>query len=93
MHPEAREELRVRFKKTVLDIAACTGMTKTCREFGVAKSTFYEWKTRYDREGVKGLHRKKTGSLLQKSPRLLLPFSPILSSFYLRHFSRISWIY
>ena len=42
------------FKKTVLDIAACTGVKKTCHEFGVARSTFYEWKARYDREGVKG---------------------------------------
>ena len=51
--------LLLMFKKTVLDIAACTGVKKTCHEFGVARSTFYEWKARYDREGVKGLYRKK----------------------------------
>jgi transposase InsO family protein len=67
MHPEAREELRVRFKKVVLDIAAHVGVTKTCHEFGVARSTFYEWKTRYDREGVKGLYKKKPVPL--SSPR------------------------
>ena len=44
MHPEAREELRVRFKKTVLEIAAHIGVTKTSQEFAVARSTFYEWR-------------------------------------------------
>ncbi len=59
MHPEAREELRVRFKQTVLDIAEQTGVRKTCREFNVPKSTFYDWKTRYDQEGRDGLSRRK----------------------------------
>jgi len=63
MHPEAREELRVRFKNTVLEIAAHLGVMKTCRELGVAKSTYYEWKTRYDREGISGLYRKKPVAL------------------------------
>jgi len=59
MLPEAREELRVRFKYTVLQIAASTGVRKTCREFNIPKSTFYEWKTRFDKAGRAGLYRKK----------------------------------
>ena len=63
MHPEAREELRIRFKNAVLELGAHLGVTKACREFGVAKSTYYEWKTRYDREGISGLYRKKPVAL------------------------------
>ncbi len=51
MHPEAREELRVRFKQAVLEYASALGVGKACREFNVARSTFYEWKKKYDREG------------------------------------------
>ena len=59
MHPEAKEELRVRFKHTVLQIAAEFGVGKTCHEFDVPRSTFYEWKSRYDSEGRAGLYRRK----------------------------------
>ncbi|GEM_PF-1956923 len=59
MHPEAREELRVRFKVTILEYAKVIGVSKTCREFDVARSTFYEWKKRYETEGRSGLYRKK----------------------------------
>ena len=59
MHKEAREELSVRFKLTMLDFANLFGVTKTCREFNVPRSTFYRWKKKYDHEGRSGLHRKK----------------------------------
>ncbi len=59
MHKEAREELRLRFKLLVLEWASHFGVTETCREFEVAKSTFYEWKNAYKRDGVAGLKRKK----------------------------------
>ncbi len=59
MHQEAREELRVRFKLAVLEFAHHIGVTKTCREFNVARSTFYEWKQKYDHEGRAGLFRQK----------------------------------
>lgn len=58
MHSEAKEELRVRFKHTVLQIAAEAGARKTCREFNVPRSTFYGWKSRYDSEGRAGLYRR-----------------------------------
>ena len=59
MHKEAKEELRVRFKLTVLEYANHLGVTKACRELNVPRSTFYRWKQKYDREGRSGLYRKK----------------------------------
>ena len=41
MHPEAREELNVRLKLTVLDYAKYFGATKACREFNVPRSWFF----------------------------------------------------
>ncbi len=59
MYKENREELRVRFKFTVLEIAAHIGVRKTCRKFNVSRSTFYEWKNKFDKERKSGLSRKK----------------------------------
>lgn len=59
MHKEAREELRLRFKLLVLELATHFGPTKTCRDFEVPSSTFYEWKKTFKRDGVAGLKRKK----------------------------------
>ena len=59
MHKESREELRIRFKLVVLEHANHFGVTKTCREFNVPRSTFYRWKQKYDNEGRSGLYRKK----------------------------------
>jgi len=55
MHPEARKELRARFKFVVLDYAKHVGVTKACREFEVPQSSCYNWKKRYDEEGPSGL--------------------------------------
>lgn len=59
MHKEAREELRVRFKLTVLELANYIGVTKACKELDVSRSIFYFWKQKYDKEGRSGLYRKK----------------------------------
>lgn len=59
MNKKDREELDVRFKIVVLDFADAFGVTKTCREFNVARSTFYRWRQKYDKEGRFGLYRKK----------------------------------
>jgi len=59
MHQEAREELDVRFKLIVLELADCFGVTKTCQDFNLPRSTFYRWKKKYDKEGRAGLYRKK----------------------------------
>ncbi len=56
MHKEAREELHLRFKLLVLEWSTHFGPTEACQEFEVAKSTFYEWKNAYKRDGVAGLN-------------------------------------
>lgn len=59
MHPEAREELRLRLKLVVLEYASYFGATEACREFNIPRSSFYRWKQSYDHEGPSGLVRKK----------------------------------
>ena len=59
MHKEAIEELDVRFKLLVLDLAEDSSVTRICREYNVPRSSFYRWKKRYDQEGPSGLYRKK----------------------------------
>ena len=59
MYQEVKEELGVRFKLVVLELASHLGVTKICKEFDVPRSTFYHWKKRYDQEGRAGLFRKK----------------------------------
>ena len=60
MHPEAREELNIRFKLTVLEYAKYINVTDACREFNVPRSTFYRWKEKYEQEGRVDFCRKKT---------------------------------
>jgi transposase InsO family protein len=59
MHPEAEEELRVRLKLVVLELAQDWGVTKTCREFEVPRSSFYRWKQKYEKAGQAGLYRER----------------------------------
>ena len=60
MHPEAKKELRARFKYVVLDYAKHAGVTKACREFEVPRSSFYRWKARFEEEGPSGLYPRKS---------------------------------
>lgn len=41
MHQEVKYELRSRLALAVLDYARHFGVTEACREFNVARSTFY----------------------------------------------------
>lgn len=59
MHPEAKEQLKVWFKLRVLEYAKHLGATAACREFKVARSSFYHWKQKHNAEGKSGLYRKK----------------------------------
>jgi len=60
MQKEVKEALRIRFKLAVLEYAQGIGsVTKPCHEFEVPRSTFYEWKNAFDKEGRAGLARKK----------------------------------
>jgi transposase InsO family protein len=57
---EVRDAFRVHYKWTVLEYSqACRTITQACREFGVSRSTFYDWKKAYDEGGKAGLARKK----------------------------------
>jgi ACT domain-containing protein len=44
MHKEVREELNVRLKLVVLELANHFGVIKACKEFNVSRSTFYSLK-------------------------------------------------
>ena len=58
MHPEAREELNLRLKLTVLEYAKYVSVTEACREFNIPRSTFYRWKQTCEQQGRAGLYRK-----------------------------------
>jgi len=50
----------IRFKKIILEYAEGLGNdAKSYREFNIPKSTFYEWKKAYKKEGAAGLIPKK----------------------------------
>lgn len=54
------DELRLRRKLVILDIARESGkMVRTCREFRITRSTYIEWKMKYEQDGKEGLIRKK----------------------------------
>ncbi len=57
MQPEAREELSVRLKLTVLEYSRYFVATEACREFAVPRATFYRWQQTYEHEGQIGLYR------------------------------------
>jgi hypothetical protein len=40
MHPEAREELKVRLALVTLELANYIGVEKACKEFEIPRSTF-----------------------------------------------------
>ncbi|MBT3668894.1 MAG: IS481 family transposase [Chloroflexi bacterium] len=74
MHKDAKEELRVRLKLTVLEFAKHFSVTKTCKEFNVPRSSFYRWKQKFEKEGRSGLYRKKPIPLthpLKTSPKVI----------------------
>ena len=54
------EEQRIMQKRLrVLEHAQKTGnVRKTCRYFGIGRSSFYRWKSAFDREGEAGLVNK-----------------------------------
>jgi len=60
MQKEVRDVLRIRSILAVLDFAKGIGsVTKACQIFEVPRSTFYDWKKAFDKEGKAGLARKK----------------------------------
>ena len=53
----------IRRKKRVLEYAEKLGnINRTCRRFGIARSTFYLWRDRYRELGETGLARRMRSS-------------------------------
>jgi hypothetical protein len=44
MHEEAKKELRVIFKHSILELASHSSAVKVCQEFNIPSSTFNRWK-------------------------------------------------
>lgn len=59
MHKEAQEELDVRFKLFVLELAQDLSVTKVCQEYNVPRASLYRWKQKYEKAGRAGLFRKR----------------------------------
>ena len=60
MGPKERD---IKRRLRVLEHAKKIGNVRmTCRYFGLSRSTFYRWKTRYDKQGESGLANKSTAA-------------------------------
>ena len=60
MGPKERE---IKRRLRVLEHANKIGNVRmTCRYFGLSRSTFYRWKTQYDKQGESGLGNKSTAA-------------------------------
>ena len=56
----SKEERELNRRLRILKHARDSGnVCLTCRYFGIGRSTFYQWKSRFDKEGITGLQRKK----------------------------------
>jgi transposase InsO family protein len=71
MHKEAQEELDVRFKLFVLELAQDLSVTKVCQEYDVPRASLYRWKQKYEKAGRAGLFRKR--SIAYHHPRRTAP--------------------
>jgi len=55
-----KEERELNRRLRILKHARDTGnVALTCRYFGIGRATFYQWKSRFDKEGITGLQRRK----------------------------------
>ena len=60
MNQEVKDELDLRGKLLILKlISSKRNVSKECKEFGIAKSSFYVWKKKYESGGIEELRRKK----------------------------------
>jgi len=54
------DQREIHRKKRVLEYADKIGnINKTCRYFGIARSSFYKWRSRYREPGDEGLKGRK----------------------------------
>ena len=55
MNKEVKDILNQRRKLFILEYAKALGsVTKACQEFGIPRSSFYDWEKAYDTEGQSG---------------------------------------
>jgi len=60
MNQEVKDELDLRRKLKILKFIDTFGnVSKECKEFRIARSSFYSWKKKYENGGIEGLRRKK----------------------------------
>ena len=60
MNQEVRDALEARRRFMILEYAKDSrNVAADCRDFGVARSSFYRWKKTYSAEGRAGLLRKR----------------------------------
>lgn len=82
MPPVTKEDCDIQRKLMVLRHAEKTGhVAKTCRYFGVGRSSFYRWKATYDRRGEAGLVNAKP---ISKNPANQTPPEVVEKLLYLR---------
>jgi len=60
MNQEVKDYINLRKKLFILEYAkVCKTVTVACKEFNIPRSSFYDWKKAYDKEGKAGLLRRK----------------------------------
>lgn len=60
MNQEIKDELDLRRKLLVLElIDSQSNVSKECKELSISKSSYYEWKKKYETGGIEELRRKK----------------------------------
>ncbi len=73
------DQREIHRKNRVMEYAEQTGnIHKTCRYFGVARSTFYLWRERYREHGDEGLKRRRcrpASTLVPSSRCRIIPSS------------------
>ena len=63
MNNKVRDALETDYRFRILTyILSGKKVLSNCRDFGIPRSTFYRWKTAYEKEGKAGLFRKKAAS-------------------------------
>jgi transposase InsO family protein len=72
MTHEVKDAFAAQRKYMILDYALGSGnIAKACRDFGIPRSSFYEWKKAYAEGGKEGLLRKKP--IARSHPRQIPP--------------------
>ena len=94
MNQEVKDELSLRRKILIIELASVTGnVSKTCEEFEIPRSSFYSWKKKFDNGGKKELIRKKP--IPKSHPKQLPPdvVDKILELRKMHHLGpqRITW--